>query len=295
MYRIAIVVFLLTTVVTWAKIYSFKEIEVMPKSITKDYYTWRLLQTKKLSKDEALIAYRWTSRKNAKLKKAIRKIVGYVPKDKKTKAKKEPKNFIIYPATAAKKSKSYLKKLYKKIQKQGKYSDVLNVTSSENPFSMLSTLKPQAQCYIFNNIGSRYRKKYFNHYFSKEQLFKFSKEEQFNTLIHKAVTTHALQNIKESLLFTPTDKLSFNATFLLAMNAIEFNALNKAIYYLEIAKTKKIFQSKQDHCNFWLYLITKEQKYLNELIESNQINLYTLRARDILKKPTLRSLLLIYL
>jgi len=116
-----------------AKSPTFKEIEVMPTSYAKDYYTWRFILDKKSSKQEALKAYKWTKRKSYKLKKAIRKKLGYIPiTSKKNTSKKDPKNYIIYPGTAAKKSLKSLKKLHKKIKAQGKYSETLDVMASNN-------------------------------------------------------------------------------------------------------------------------------------------------------------------
>jgi len=285
MYRLTIIFVLLFTILK-ADSFKFEEIEVMPKSIAKDYYTWRFLQEKETTKEEALKAYAWTKRKSPKLKKAIRKKIGYLPTEDKPKTQKDPNNYIIYPATAAKKSKKTLKRLYKQIKREGKYSDVLKVMADPNPFEALKTVTAKTQCYIFNGCNTKYRKKYFNHPFSKEQLAELVKEKQFNQTIFKIVTTHSLQNLKKSLIAIPiTENLSFKSTFLLAINAIEFKEIEIATNYLTVARTKTESQSKHDQCDFWLYLLTKRKSYLNNLIGSKQINIYTLKARDILKKP----------
>ena len=278
--------FVLLGVALQAQTPNFKEIETMPSSYAKDYYTWRFLQEKTTTKKEALSAYQWTKRKNSKLKKAIRKKVGYLPKNNATKkSKKTPNNYIIYPATAAKKSKKSLKKLYKKIQNQGKYSETLHIMSNDKPFETLALFPAQTQTYIFNNVGSAYRKSHFNKAFSKEQLARLVKEKQFNSTVHKIVTTHDLQNLKASLIMIENNKLTFKSNFLLAMNAVEFNQLEDATRFLKLARSKTEFQSHYDQVDFWLYLLSNDKKYLQQLLESHQVNLYTLRARDILKKP----------
>jgi len=286
--HLTIIFFLLFTIVQ-ADSFSFKEIEAMPKSISKDYYTWRFLQERNTTKEEALKAYKWTKRQSYKLKKAIRKKVGYLPKDEeesKVKTEKDPKNYIIYPKVASKKSKRSLTRLYKKIKRQGKYSDVLKVMADKNPFEALKTVTPKTACYIFNGSTTKYKKRYFNHPFSKEQLQELVKEKQFNKTVFKIVTTHSLQDIKKSLIYTPpTENLSFKSLFLLAINAVEFSEEEIATEYLSIARVRAKYQSHKDQCDFWLYLLTKRKSYINNLIESKQINVYTLRARDILHKP----------
>ncbi len=225
-------------------------------------------------------------KKSYKLKKAIYKKLGYTPKIEKKNSKKDPKNFIIYPATASKKSLKELKKLYKKIQKQGKYSDTLKIMSADEPFKVLSQQKASLQCYIFNGVTSKYRKKHFNEAFSPQQIEQLIHEKQFNQTIHKIVTTHDLQKSKESLVFIIEDNnLTFESNFLLAMNAVEFKQLQVAINFLKIARTKTTYQSQFDQIDFWNYLITKDKKYLEQLLKSYDINIYTLRARDILNKP----------
>jgi len=265
-----------------AKIYSLKEIEKMPKSIARDYYIWRLLNETKVSKKEALKAYTLVYKKSYKIKKVFRKVLGYLP-DSST--KRDPKNFIIYPETASKKSKRELKKLYKKIQKQGKYSDVLKVMASDNPFEALKSVTPKTFCYIFNRCGSSYRKKYLNYPLSREQLDRLTKEKQFVQSIFKIVTTPKLNRLRYSLLDINTTHLPFKSVFLLGINAVTFNKIDKAVEFFKIAKTKIDKQSSIDSCNFWLYLITKDKKYLQLLRQSSQINIYTLKARDIMKLP----------
>ncbi len=266
---------------------TFKEIEAMPSSYAKDYYTWRFIKENNTTKEEAIKAYLWTKRKNSRLKKAIRKKVGYTPKNpsKKAKKKKDPNNYIIYPATAAKKSKKSLKKLYKKILKQNKYSETLHIMSDDDPFKTLAYFPGSTQAYVFNNVGNKYRKKYFNHPFTQEQLRKLIQEKQFNTSIHKIVTNPELQNLKASLLMVGDNNLTFKSNFLLAINAVGFNQLEDASRFLKMARTKTAYQSHFDQVDFWLYLVTKEKKYLEQLLESHQVNLYTLSARDILNKP----------
>jgi len=281
-----LLLFLLLGLKLWAEIPNLKEIKTMPTSYAKDYYIWRFISEKKTSKKEALQAYKLIKKESYKLKKAIHKKLGYIPNSDKKSSKRDPKNFIIYPATASKKSKKALKKLYKKIQKQGKYSDTLKVMSNDKPFKVLSQQKASLQCYIFNGVTTKYRKRYFNKAFSPQQIAELIHERQFNQTIYKVVTTHALQKTKESLVFFIEDNnLTFESNFLLAINAIEFKQPKVALNFLKIARTKTNHQSQYDQVDFWNYLITKDKKYLKLLFKSYDVNIYTLRARDILKKP----------
>lgn len=259
----------------------------MPSSFAKDYYTWRFISQKETSRQDALKAYMWTKRKSYKLKKAIHKKLGYTPQvPKKTNTKKDPKNYIIYPGTASKKSLKELKKLHRKIKSRGQYSDTLDVMASDNPFQQLALKKASTQCYIFNMVNSKYRKNYFNKAFLPSQLEYLIHEEQFNKSIAKIVTNPSLKQTQKSLVFMIDDNnLSFQSNFFLAINAITFNQPEVAKNFLNIARNKTKYQSKFDQIDFWLYLITQDKKYLTQLIQSHDINVYTLRARDIANKP----------
>ena len=282
-----LLLFLLLGLALWAKAPNLKEIEAMPSSNAKDFYIWRFISDKKSNKEEAIKAYTWAKRKSSKLKKAIRKKIGYIPKNpsSKIKKKRDPNNYIIYPATAAKKSKKSLKKLYKKILKQNKYSETLHILSDDEPFKTLAYFPGSTQAYVFNNVGNKYRKTHFNKPFTKEQLAKLIQEKQFNTSIHKIVTNYDLQNLKASLIEIGDNNLTFKSNFLLAINAVEFNRLKDATKFLKIARTKTVYQNQYDQVDFWLYLVSDNKKYLQKLIKSNQVNIYTLSARDILKEP----------
>ena len=281
-----LLLFLLLSLALWTKSLNLKEIEAMPTSYAKDYYIWRFISEKKTSKEEALQAYKLAKKKSYKLKKAIYNKLGYTPNSDKKNSKRDPKNFIIYPSTASKKSLKELKRLYKKIQAQGKYSDTLKIMSADEPFKVLSQQKASLQCYIFNKVTSKYRKRYFNRAFTPQQLEKLIHEKQFNQTIYKVVTTHSLQKTKESLLFFIKDNnLTFESNFLLAVNAIEFKEPKVALNFLKIARTKTTYQSQFDQVDFWNYLISKDKKYLEQLLKSHDINIYTLEARDILNIP----------
>jgi soluble lytic murein transglycosylase len=269
----------------FAKIHTLKEITTMPQSISKDFYIWRFITESNTTKEASLNAYQQSLRKSYKLKKAIRQKLGYLPKEK-TKNAKDPKNFIIYPKTASKKTLTSLKRLYQKVKKKGKYSTVLKVMTNRDPFEALKKESPKTQCYIFNQVTHRYRLRYFDHPFSKEQLDLLSNEPQFNQTIHTIITQRGMKQIKKSLLNTPiTEKINFQNRFLLSLNALKEGNISQATNYLDSAKSIAKFQSQKDQCNFWFYLINRDQKHLESVIQSTQVNLYTLAAREIMHQP----------
>jgi len=77
-------------------------------------------------------------------------------------------------------------------------------------------------------------------------------------------------NIKKSLLNLEYKNLNDKYKFLLALNAITLKRYNLAI---DILKSKN---NKTNQDKFWLYLLTKKDKYANELLDNKRLDFYTL-------------------
>ena len=83
------------------------------------------------------------------------------------------------------------------------------------------------------------------------------------------------ENIKKSLLAVDYHNIkNSSVSFLLALNAINFNEDKKAIYFLQNAP------HKTNQINFWLYQLTKNDYYLDALLKQTRVDFYTLYAYD---------------
>lgn len=69
--------------------------------------------------------------------------------------------------------------------------------------------------------------------------------------------------------------------FKTGIEAVVRGDLQKALHYFGWANKLAVKQLDKDQSNFWLYLLTQEKSYMKQLLKSNEPNLYTLIAQDL--------------
>jgi len=256
-------IFLLFTLLllsSYAKSFSFDEVNKMPTSREKDYYIWRYLQQSSTTKANAIKIVKGALALNGKLKKAYRKKTGHYPRLTK---KPRPK-----PTKAQKEAWRRKAMISKKVK------------TSLNPMQELLKEAATMQTFIFNNASKAERKK-FDHILTPNQYKKLTRSSNFNRSI-ELIEKENLNYIKKSFLFPPaqTNALSYDTHIQLALNALKNDKPHIATLYFGEARKKAKRSVSKDLTSFWLYLITRDNIYLNSLARSSDINIYTLLARD---------------
>jgi len=262
-----------------------------PKSIAKDFYIWRYLNQDITPKEanNALsmvksfnnkIFYRYIEKSNDKVLQDYRNCI-------KTSTKKllNKKPYCIeaglsvYDAT--KLSKKEIAKLIDKVENEyTQLSQNLLVLASPLPFETLQQVDNETFFNVFNQVGSKYRLKYFNHHFFLSTLERLAKDKKFEQTIKLIVTNLKMDKAQKSLLNIDSTNLRYQATFFLAINAIRHNKLYKAMVYLDDAYKKAYYQMQKDNITFWQYKITNSKEYLDKLSSSWDLNIYSLYALD---------------
>lgn len=111
-----------------------------------------------------------------------------------------------------------------------------------------------------------------------------------NSLISKAYSAKTGNTIKQGIKCTtpdcvppPPSKSTQDAKkyFSAGIKAVILNDLENAKNYFAYSKQLADRAFAKDQATFWLYLVTKDKTYLNELTNSKDINMYTLVANDI--------------
>lgn len=163
------------------------------------------------------------------------------------------------------------------------FTKKLKVISSSIPFTKLIVLKKDEFYDIFLNVDKNFRIKYFNYKLPKRTFIKiFSDKKRFDIFLQKSLTNVQLKRLNYSLLNTDDKELSFNSSFLLALNAIRFDDFNKAFFYLNNAQNKVTNTQSKDKVLFWKYLITKDETILHALSNSLDLNIYSFYANELL-------------
>jgi len=261
--RYFILTALLFSALLSAKSFTYAEVHNMPKSIEKDYYIWRLLKQKSTSKTDGTKIIKEAKRISPKLKKAYRKKTG-----KKAPVKKR------YRRPMSVKAKADLKK---------KQQHAKTLIKSDHPFQNWLKESSRAKIFIFNNSGKSGRKK-LDHALPQTLWKTLTTHASFNSSITKIRKEH-LKTLQKSFLVLPAKKhaLRYHTLNSLAFHALSLGKKEISEKYFALAAQKAPEREAADKALFWAYMTSRNKRYLRHVVQSYDINLYTLLARDFLK------------
>lgn len=266
---------------------TLEEIRKAPRSIAKDYYIWQLLDKDDITSDEAEELLGEASRVNGKLfLKFAQKIDNEGLKFTADCMQRKASDYLqksndcieigLGASKATKLDKEDLKKLSLKIQKDyPKKAKVYDIIASDDPFSALLLSENETFFSTFNNIGSKYREENFNKPIPQKKIKELEIDKKFGSTVKIIVMDANLTNLQLSLFDVNPEALDHKATFFLAINAIKHDKLKAANKYLVEAEKKAYFRFDKDKVLFWQYQISKDEKYLEELSNSFDINIYS--------------------
>ena len=133
------------------------------------------------------------------------------------------------------------------------------------------------------NTTSKHRAKNLNINFSSEFINSLSSSSKISQLVRIVVFDKKLDKLQTSFLNLNGKNLDSKTNFLLALNHLKHNSENGAIKHFQLAKDKARRQMNIDKNNFWLYKLTNKKTYLDDLLLSMDINIYTIYAKEISK------------
>ena len=268
---------------------TLKDIESKPQSRAKDFMIWQYLK-QNITPSQADAAFKQVDNsKNRRLTYAYAK---------KTKNKK-----ITYESSCRNKAK--LLKIkdqkclelaftpYKATRLTNEQRSILSTRlASKSKQQVLSILneKHSVEAYrkydvstilsLFGSTGKKYRKKHLNILLDKKFLDPLTSSWRIKHLINTIVHNDELDKLQLSLLDIDGSNLNERSNFLLALNDLRNSDTKASVTYFRFARSKAKYQLDIDKNNFWLYKLTKENKYLNSLLMSMDINMYTLYQRE---------------
>ncbi len=262
-----------------------------PKSLAKDFYISQFLD-QDISKEEAQALLPQVKNLNAKLFKKFSKYIdkfkrkAYCQQLKATQLEGRDADCIAYALSLYKATKlpaENLEKIALALQRQRPTLATQYFAISTKKFSNLEKLPAKLLIKTFTQVGTAFRKKYYDFPLSQTTLHKLEKEKTFSIMIEKIVRG-TFPNLQKSILDINASQLDAESNFLLALNALRFQKKKLAIDYLKRAAQKAPFSFEKDKAIFWQYLLTRDQTLLSTLIESHEINIYSLYAYEELGK-----------
>ena len=93
-----------------------------------------------------------------------------------------------------------------------------------------------------------------------------------------------LDKLKLSLFNLRGDNLDSKTNFNLALHHLQHQNKSKAISFFKLSLQKAKHRIDVDKNYFWIYKVSKDSNYLDELLKSSDINIYTLYAHEMQNK-----------
>lgn len=93
-----------------------------------------------------------------------------------------------------------------------------------------------------------------------------------------------LDKLKQSLFNLRGDNLDSKTNFNLALHHLQHQNKSKAISFFKLSLQKAKHRIDVDKNYFWIYKVSKDSNYLDELLKSSDINIYTLYAHEMQNK-----------
>lgn len=268
-------------------------LEEKPTSYSKDFFIIQYLNQKNIDEKDATYAFNMARNKNGRVKKAYENIVSTLPiedikcyrLDEKSLFNEDNRclalGLTISEATTL--SKKDLKIAIERVYEYPTLRDDFKVIASNNVFTLLLD-SPNHRFYrLFFDSNEKYRLKEFNKNYPNDFITKLSIDKDFNKFVRFVIPNDKYNYIHKSLFNIENNKLLEHETlFFLAINAIKYNKKNESLKYLKYANSKAYTQMDKDKIIFWEYLITNNKIFLENLSQSNDNNIYSLYAKEIL-------------
>jgi soluble lytic murein transglycosylase len=268
-------------------------LEQKPKSSAKDFFIIQYLNQENLPFEDAKVAYEMGNGRNATLKKIFNnKYKITAPLDLKCyratidELKQEDSKCIglgLSLQEATKLSKEDLKFFISKLDPYPTLKNDLEIIASDDPFESLINSDINRFFRLFFDLGSDYRTNVLNKKINAEFINKISKEKEFERFLRYVVYDKKLINLQKSLFSLKDDKsLTPHILFLLGINAVNNDNSDSAYLFFYNAFNKSYLKVDKDKSLFWIYLVTQNKSFLEELAKSWDNSVYTLYAKELL-------------
>jgi soluble lytic murein transglycosylase len=140
------------------------------------------------------------------------------------------------------------------------------------------SVTPKEFVRLFNASSKSYRIK-LDRYLSANDLKAIDKNYAFKSFVKRVALSEDYPKLATSLLLTPSEEVKGESAFYLALIALKRNLPYTAIDYFKKAR-KSYYQFDIDKANYWLYRLTGKKEFLERVLHSWDLNLYTILARE---------------
>ncbi len=271
---------------------SIQEIQSKPASRAKDFMVWQYLQ-QNITPKQADAAFYELDGVGHKLfyayakktdKEEIKETVSCMQRDDILSIDdKDCLALAISPYKTLNMTNKQREDLSKKIDSKS-MQDLLRIQSE--PFNQKAYESYDANTILtmFTSTTASYRRNNLNIYLDKKFMNNLTKHWKISSFIKVIVNDDKLDKLQKSLLVLDGKQLNSQSNFWLALNQLNHSDKKNALKHLELTLVKSAQRIDVDKTYFWMYKVTNDKKYLNKLLLSMDINIYTLYAHEVMKE-----------
>ncbi len=271
---------------------TLQDIESKPPSHAKNFMIWQYLK-QDITPEEADKAYSQVKGKNNKIFKLYAKKTNDIEVKRKISCMKERDLLSIKDETCLELAfspyktlaltKKQREKLLKKISTKAK-EELLKIQNE--PYTQQAYEKYEAHTILslFVSTTRRHRRENLNIHLNEEFINRLSSSWKISQLVKIVVHDEKLDKLQLALLKLNGENLNSKTNFYLAINHLKHLNNTEALRYFNLSLLKAKKRIDVDKNYFWMYKITENQNYLNKLLGSKDINIYTIYAHEIQNK-----------
>lgn len=267
---------------------TLKEISAKPTSRAKDFLIWQYLK-QNITDEQAKKAYAQSSKKNYRVESQYTKKIKdpYILYKKNCIKKRDLFaisdekcfNLALDPYKTLAMSKKDRNKLATKV-KSPKFIKLLSIQNESYSTKAYRKYPAETILTMFINTTSSHRRNNLNIKLDKEFINYLASSNKIHYFIKMLMRDERLNNLRESLLLLDSPLLNAEDNFFLALHHLKYKSKKLAIEHLKTSYGESKQSEERDKSSFWLYLLSKDGKYLNQLLLSSSINIYTLYAHE---------------
>lgn len=290
------VLLLLAFCIGFAKIdITLEFLESKPKGLARDFYIWQFLSNEHTSLQDALKAYELIHRKTSKLDSLMsaKGKVSELPrrlycqrlsfeslKKQDKECIKSGLNLANVP-TMPQKNKDFLLKTF---QNDPAYKKRIEILSKPNILTGMLSSDAATFATLYNALRDNQRLQIINQNIKPQALKKLADEnnKSFNNMLQKIIVTHdnSYAKFKQSLIGAKITGADSYTLFLLGINEILHQKPKAALEYFRLSSKNAPTPMQQNRALFWEYSLSHDNKVLENLASSTNVDLYTIYANQ---------------
>jgi len=271
---------------------TLKEISSKPSGHAKNFMIWQYLK-QNITPEQADKAYAQVDGNSNKLlyryarktkNKDIKRKVSCMKKQNIFKIKDEKCLELAFrPYKTLYLNKNQRKKILNKLNSNSK-KELIKIQAETCSQKSFEKYDADTVLSLYNGCGYKYRRKNLNFMLDEKFINSLVKSKRISYFIKTVVNDKKLDKLQKSLLKLSGERVNSQSNFFLALNHLKHFDKQSALKHFAWSKSKAKRKINVDKNTFWIYQITKDKKYLQELSDSGDINIYSLYASEKLGK-----------